>query len=72
MDVGFVQVAEGSAWSEFGNDAIVALHGSWATSDGTGRGDPATRREPMIVRVEFDESGESTGARAFVYRWLSA
>lgn len=60
MDVGFAR--EGlEGWSSFQGDAIVALHGSWATSDGGGRGDPSTRREPMIVRVEFNDEGVSTG-----------
>lgn len=60
MDVGFIRRSN-AAWESFRHDAIVALHGSWATSDGTGRGDPASRREPMLVRVEFDEQGEATG-----------
>ena len=60
MDVGFAHESV-SGWSAFHGDAIVALHGSWATSDGGARGDPSTRREPMIVRVEFDDNGESTG-----------
>jgi len=38
---------------QFENDALVALHGSWATLDGGGSGDPASRREPKIVRVDF-------------------
>ena len=59
MDVGFVN--EGvKGWSSFYGDAIVALHGSWATSDGGARGHPSTRREPMIVRVDFDDDGVST------------
>ena len=37
------------------NDALVALHGSWATSDGGSDGDPASRREPKLVHVEFSE-----------------
>ncbi len=61
MDVGFVDSTV-QAWQAFNHDAIVALHGSWATSDGGGRGDPSSRREPMIVRVEFNEQGVATGA----------
>jgi len=60
MDVLFVDAAD-TAWSAYQNDAFVALHGSWATADGTGGGNPATRREPAIVRVVFDDSGVSTG-----------
>jgi len=40
--------------SEFHGDAIVAIHGSWATSTGSFYGDSATRREPKLVRVDFD------------------
>jgi glucose/arabinose dehydrogenase len=37
------------------HDAIVALHGSWATQpDGRYFGDSATRRHPKIVIVRFD------------------
>jgi len=60
MDVGFVNTNHPS-WQPYHHDAIVALHGSWATSDGTGQGDPASRREPMLVRVEFDDEGAATG-----------
>jgi len=60
MDVGFVNT-DHIAWQSYEHDAIVALHGSWATSDGGGRGDPASRREPMLVRVEFDDEGNATG-----------
>ncbi len=38
------------------NDAIVALHGSWATlPDGGFGGDPATRRPPKLVVVRFQD-----------------
>lgn len=60
MDVAFVTI-DNASWQAYRHDAIVALHGSWATSDGTGRGDPASRREPMLVRVEFDDEGVATG-----------
>lgn len=53
MDVAFIH--SGLPGSQFEHDALVALHGSWATSDGGGSGDPASRRDPKIVRVEFDE-----------------
>ncbi|TFH85655.1 sugar dehydrogenase [Billgrantia azerbaijanica] len=40
-------------------DAVVAIHGSWATlPDGSASGDPATRREPRIVGITFDEQGQ--------------
>lgn len=36
-------------------DAVVALHGSWATEpNGDGGGSPATRRPPKLVVVRFD------------------
>ncbi len=37
------------------HDAIVALHGSWATDDGGSDGDPASRREPKLALVKFNE-----------------
>ena len=40
--------------SEFYGDAIVAIHGSWATSTGSFYGDATTRREPKLLRVDFD------------------
>ncbi|MYD75022.1 MAG: sugar dehydrogenase [Gammaproteobacteria bacterium] len=42
--------------SEYHGDAIVALHGSWATSTGSHYGDAATRRHPKLVRVDFDDA----------------
>lgn len=51
MDLSFVP--SGTSFDEFRHDALIALHGSWATSDGSGSGDPASRREPKIVRVDF-------------------
>lgn len=43
-------------------DALVALHGSWATEPhGTATGPPASRRPPKLVRVVFRD-GEATGA----------
>jgi len=38
------------------HDAIVALKGSWGTQpDGGAFGDPASRREPMLVSVRFNQ-----------------
>lgn len=54
MDVTFVP--ESDQFADYSNDALVALHGSWATSNqGRGDGDPASRRPPAIVRVVFDQ-----------------
>ncbi len=63
MDMAFI----GSSGIDSGlaGDAIVALHGSWATSDGGGGGDPASRREPALVRVSFDR-GEVVDVTDFV------
>ena len=42
--------------SSFENDAVVALHGSWATLPNGGfSGDPATRRKPKLVLVRFQD-----------------
>jgi len=60
MDVTFVPPNDES-WADYEYDAVVALHGSWATSDGSGGGDPASRREPQIVTVSFDQAGRSNG-----------
>ena len=53
MDLTFVP--SDIAYDDYEHDALVALHGSWATSNGQGDGNPASRREPKIVRVDFDE-----------------
>jgi glucose/arabinose dehydrogenase len=53
MDLTFVPSK--TAFDKFRNDALVALHGSWATSNGRGDGSPASRREPKIVRVVFND-----------------
>lgn len=50
MAVGFVP--EGAMDTRLENDAIVALHGSWAKKK---RGGPATRRHPAIVVVRFSD-----------------
>ncbi|MCY4051801.1 MAG: PQQ-dependent sugar dehydrogenase [Gammaproteobacteria bacterium] len=42
--------------TEFYGDAIVAIHGSWATSTGSFYGEAQTRREPKLVRVDFEDS----------------
>lgn len=63
MDMAFVGVSGVS--DQLAGDAIVALHGSWATSDGGSGGDPASRREPALVRVDFDR-GEVVGVSNFV------
>lgn len=61
MDLVFL--GEDAAASPYRGDALVALHGSWATSDGgSAYGDPASRREPEIVRVSLAQSnGETVG-----------
>jgi glucose/arabinose dehydrogenase len=47
-------------------DAIVALRGSWGTQpSGGARGDPATRRQPKLVRVRFSQD-EAQGVEDFV------
>ena len=52
--------------SRLAGDAVVALHGSWATQPkGTASGDPATRRPPMLVAVRF-EDGEAERVDALV------
>jgi glucose/arabinose dehydrogenase len=53
MDMVFFD--ESANASQFRNDALVALHGSWATDDDSrnGNGDPSSRREPKLVLVEF-------------------
>ena len=54
MAVAFV--GPGALDERFTGDAVVALHGSWATSPSGGyAGDPSTRRHPRLVVVRFDE-----------------
>ncbi len=53
MDVAFIPDQEVGVYQR---DAIVALHGSWATRDG----DAASRRHPGLVRVAFHQ-GHATG-----------
>ena len=64
MAVAFVP--EGALEPGLEGDAIVALHGSWATRpNGQASGDPASRREPKLVRVHF-EGGETRGVEDLV------
>jgi glucose/arabinose dehydrogenase len=54
MGVAFVPV--GAMDARFHGDALVALHGSWATRPAGGAfGDAASRRPPKIVAVRFEE-----------------
>ncbi len=59
--LGMAFVPSGALDARFANNAIVALHGSWATRPG-GRwlGSRATRRPPKLVMVQFID-GEATG-----------
>jgi glucose/arabinose dehydrogenase len=67
MDMVFL--ADDAEAQPYRGDALVALHGSWATADGGSDGDPASRREPAIVRVSFsDSNGETVGT---VHEFLS-
>ena len=55
MDVVFVPTE--TATGDWENDAIVALHGSWATQpDGGFSGRRETRRPPWIARVHFENN----------------
>ena len=55
MDVAFVP---NQSTGQYQGDAIVALHGSWATADKEwGRGDPATRRAPALMRIAINNDG---------------
>jgi glucose/arabinose dehydrogenase len=59
--LGMAFVPEGALDTRFANNAIVALHGSWATRPGGSRlGSRATRRPPKIVMVQFTD-GEAAG-----------
>jgi hypothetical protein len=49
-------VPRGALSPDLEGDAIVALRGSWATRPhGRASWDPATRREPTLVRVRFED-----------------
>lgn len=63
MDMMFLN--ENAQAVDYVNDAIVALHGSWATSNGRGDGEPSTRREPKLVRVDFQD-GVAAGVSDFL------
>ena len=64
MAVAFVP--QGALGKQFFGDAVVALHGSWGTlPDGSGSGHPATRREPKLVLVRF-EQGHAIKVEDFV------
>ena len=64
MAVAFVP--QGALEPGLEGDAIVALRGSWGTRPhGRASGDPATRREPKLVRVRF-EGGEARGVEDLV------
>lgn len=57
--MGVAFVPEGALDRALSGDAVVALHGSWATRPAGGAfGDPATRRPPKLVVVRF-EHGEA-------------
>lgn len=57
--MGLTFIPQGAMSESMVGDAIVALHGSWATQpDGAYFGDNATRRHPKIVIVRF-EKGEA-------------
>ncbi|MGD2137798.1 MAG: sugar dehydrogenase [Gammaproteobacteria bacterium] len=59
--LGMTFVPAGALDARFANNAIVALHGSWATRPGGGFfGRNATRRPPKLVMVQFRD-GEATG-----------
>ena len=54
--MGVAFVGPGALDERFTGDAVVALHGSWATSPSGGYvGDPSTRRHPKLVVVRFEE-----------------
>jgi len=54
MAIDFVR--SGAMDQRLSGDAIVALHGSWGTQPKGGFwGDPASRREPRLVAVRFDD-----------------
>jgi glucose/arabinose dehydrogenase len=64
MDVVFFP--DSKALAEYRDDAIVALHGSWAVNRQGGQsGGAETRRPPKLVRVEFDDD-QVIGVRDFV------
>lgn len=59
--MGVAFIPSGALDERFVNNAIVALRGSWATRPAGGfQGDPATRRPPRLMMVQFDD-GRATG-----------
>lgn len=53
--MGLAFVPTGALDTEYEGDAVVALHGSWATAPfGRATGNPASRREPKLVVVNFE------------------
>jgi glucose/arabinose dehydrogenase len=55
---GIAFVTDAFLGPEFNGNALVAIHGSWATPPGGG---PETRRPPKIVMVEFSQEGRPSG-----------
>lgn len=54
--MGVAFVPQGSQFERIDHDAVVALRGSWGTQPAGGAfGDPATRREPKLVVVRFQQ-----------------
>lgn len=54
-------VPDSEEFGKLGGSALVALHGSWATQPSGGfRGDPASRREPKLVMVRFEDGKATT------------
>lgn len=54
--MGVTFIAHGALDKPYHGDAIVALHGSWGTKPSGGfLGNPASRRHPKLVRVDFED-----------------
>ena len=53
LDLTFL--TDNSQFDAWQGNAVVALHGSWATSNGTANGDPTSRRSPKLVMVRFNQ-----------------
>ena len=54
--MGVAFVPRGALDPTLEGDAVVALHGSWGTRpDGGAGGDPASRRQPKLVLVRFED-----------------
>ncbi len=64
--MGVAFVPEGALSQDLEGDAVVALHGSWATPPfGRASGNPAKRREPKLVVVNFKD-GQATDVKDLV------